>query len=328
MPDRSGPAVWRTDSRRCDRLELDDTGRAVVHLDHERRLRFGAAGALDGWNAGAATVTVERSDGRIVRLREEYSGRSVDVGWDGALISSLTASDGRTVIYDRDESGRLTSVASFAGTLHYAWDGNLLLSVTDDDGVAAFVNDYDEGGRVIRQVSPFGRITTYAYQVPGATVIADERGVRQAMVHDARGNLTAVIDVDGSAMRITYDDADRAVRVVSRSGAEWRYDFDEVTGDLLTRHDPDGLRQSWTWDALARPLTDTDRTGATTTFEYQGTHRTPVKVIGPDGATATAELDEAGRTTRITDADGVVRNFEWDRDGQLSQVTDAHGAKA
>ena len=99
-------------------------------------------------------------------------------------------------------------------------------------------------------------------------------------------------------MRITYDDADRAVRVVSKSGAEWRYDFDDVTGDLLARHDPDGLSQSWTWDELARPLTDTDRAGATTTFEYAGVHRTPVKVIGPDGATATAVLDDAGRTTR------------------------------
>ena len=145
-----------------------------------------------------------------------------------------------------------------------------MLSVVDNDGVAAFVNEYDEDGRVVRQTSPFGRITEYTYQVPGATVISDERGVRQAMVHDARGNLTAVIDVDGSAMRITYDDADRAVRVVSKSGAEWRYDFDDVTGDLLARHDPDGLSQSWTWDELARPLTDTDRTGATTTFEYAG----------------------------------------------------------
>ena len=93
---------------------------------------------------------------------------------------------------------------------------------------------------MVEQTSPFGRVTTYTYQVPGATVIADDRGVRQAMVHDGRGNLTAVVDVDGSAMRITYDDADRAVRVVSKSGAEWRYDFDDDTGDLL--HPPRSRR--------------------------------------------------------------------------------------
>ncbi len=319
-------STWRTDSRRCDRLELTDDGGAVVHLDHERRLRFDPSGALAGWEAGAATIEVDRADGRIVRLHEQYSDRSIAVAWDGELVSSLTASDGRTVSYTRDDAGQLATVSTVAGDLHYAWAGNLLLSVVDNDGVAAFVNEYDEDGRVVRQTSPFGRITEYTYQVPGATVISDERGVRQAMVHDARGNLTAVIDVDGSAMRITYDDADRAVRVVSKSGAEWRYDFDDVTGDLLARHDPDGLSQSWTWDELARPLTDTDRTGATTTFEYAGVHRTPVKVVGPDGATATAVLDDAGRTTRITDADGVVRNFEWDRDGQLSRVVDAHGA--
>ena len=179
---------------------------------------------------------------------------------------------------------------------------------------------------MVEQTSPFGRVTTYTYQVPGATVIADDRGVRQAMVHDGRGNLTAVVDVDGSAMRITYDDADRAVRVVSKSGAEWRYDFDDNTGDLLTRHDPDGLRQSWTWDELGRPLTDTDRTGAVTSFEYDGDLRTPVRVTGPDGSTATAELGPAGRPVTITDADGVVRRLEWDTDGQLTRITDAVGA--
>ena len=252
-------------------------------------------------------------------------GRST-VAWDGELVSSLTASDGRTVSYTRDDAGQLATVSTVAGDLHYAWAGNLLLSVVDNDGVAAFVNEYDEDGRVVRQTSPFGRITEYTYQVPGATVITDERGVRQAMVHDARGNLTAVIDVDGSAMRITYDDADRAVRVVSKSGAEWRYDFDDVTGDLLARHDPDGLSQSWTWDELARPLTDTDRTGATTTFEYDGS----ASHTGQGHRPRRRHGDRRARRRRpddaITDADGVVRSFEWDRDGQLSRVVDAHGA--
>ncbi len=264
------------------------------------------------------------------RLTEEFSGRSITVDWDGEwdgdLVAALVTADGRSVTYQRGTTGQLEQVSTHAGDLHYAWDGNLLLSVTDNDGVAAFVNEYDADGRVIRQTSPFGRITSYTYQVPGATVIADERGVRQAMIHDGRGNLTAVVDVDGSAMRITYDDADRAVRVVSKAGAEWRYDFDPDTGDLLRRHDPDGLSQSWTWDDLGRPITDTDRTGAVTTFEYADGHRTPTRVTGPDGSTATAELNAAGRPVRVTDADGVVRLLGWDRDGQITTITDAAGA--
>ena len=139
------------------------------------------------------------------------------------------------------------------------------------------------------------------------------------MVHDGRGNLTAVIDVDGSAMRITYDDADRAVRVVSKSGAEWRYDFDDVTGDLLA---PPRPRRAVAVVDLGRARagrsTDTDRTGAITTFEYEGVHRTPI--TGRSGPTAArrrpSSTTPAGRT-RITDADGVVRQLEWDRDGQL-----------
>ncbi len=319
---------WHTDSRRADRITVGDDG-IVVHFDHERRVHFDAAGACTGWTTGVARVTTERDDvGRVVALAEAHTGRSLAIEWDGELVSGLTASDGRTVGYERDGAGHLVTVTTHAGALHYAWDGNLLVSVTDNDGVVLFVNVYDDDGRVVQQTSPFGRITSYTYQVSGATVIADQRGVRQAMVHDRRGNLTAVVDIDGSAMRITYDDADRAVRVVSKSGAEWRYDFDEETGDLLARHDPDGLTQSWTWDALGRTLTETDRAGAVTSFGYTGTFRTPISVTGPDGATATAELDEAGNPVRIVDADGVERRLEWNRDGQLVGATDAHGATA
>ena len=146
----------------------------------------------------------------------------------------------------------------------------MLAAVIDADGVRAFRNEYDDTGRVVRQTSPFGRVTEYRYERDGLTVITDERGVRQAMVHDRRGNLTAVIDVDGSAMRLTYDHLDRVVQV-DRPGGR-RVGLPVRPGRrvdrLVERVDPDGLSEHWEWDALGRVTRHIERTGAVTTFEY------------------------------------------------------------
>ncbi len=322
---------WSHDSRRVRGLdEHDGSGEQaagfVLHLDHERRMRFDVDGVLTGWDAGVGDVQVERADGRIVLLREQHTGRRLEIVWNGALVSALVSSDGRRADFRRDGEGRIDVATTVAGDTHYRWDGGLLLAVTDADGVSPFVNVYDDGGRVIEQTSPFGRVTSYQYAFPGATVITDERDVRQAMVHDGRGNLTAVVDVDGSAMRLTYDHADRVVRVVAKSGAHWRYDYDDATGDLLRRHDPDGLSQSWTWDELGRCVTDTDRTGAVTRFEYDDAHRTPVRITAPDGTVTTHVLDTFGQPIRITDPDGVERRLAWDADGQLASMANSVGA--
>ena len=147
----------------------------VVHLDHERRLRFDPSGALAGWEAGVGGRRSRPGDGRIVRLHEQYSGRSIAVAWDGELVSSLIASDGRTVGYTRDGRASWPRSSTVAGDLHYAWDGNLLLSVDRQRRrrrVRQRVRRATAGS--IRQTSPFGRITEYTYQVPGATVISDD----------------------------------------------------------------------------------------------------------------------------------------------------------
>ena len=65
---------------------------------------------------------------------------------------------------------------------------------------------------MLSQLSPFGRLSTYRYDDNGLTVFSDAAGVVQAMRHDRLGNLTTVIDVDGSAMRLDYDDARRVVQ--------------------------------------------------------------------------------------------------------------------
>jgi RHS repeat-associated protein len=305
------------------RLVALDAGWAL-HVDPYRRFLFDADGRLTGWEAGVARVAAERDvSGRITALTESVTGRSLRIGWAAGVVSELSAGEGRFVRYSRDGAGRIRGVRSDSGSVEYRWDGDFLVAAVDADGVAAFVNTYDDDGRVLSQLSPFGRLSTYRYDDTGLTVFSDAAGVVQAMRHDRFGNLTTVIDVDGSAMRLDYDDARRVVRVVERDQATWRYCYDG--DDLAERVDPDGLSQRWVWDEHHRLVESVDRSGGVTRYEYDTAHRAPSRVTGPDGSVTSQRLDERGLPVEIVDADGVVTTLRWDRDGQLAATADAFG---
>ena len=161
----------------------------VVQTDTVRRFVFDHEGRLTGWHVGVASVSVARDEfQRIVELAEEATGRSLRVEWTSSgLVHMLVTDDERIVRYRRDGDGMLVGAESYVGSVRYVWDGPMLISVVDADGVAAFVNVYDDAGRVMSQTSPFGRVSTYTYDDAGLTVFSDAAGVVQAMRHDRLG---------------------------------------------------------------------------------------------------------------------------------------------
>lgn len=309
------------------RLQLaGDQDGWTLRTDPIRAFRFGLDGQLTGWHVGVAQVVVVRGgDDQIVRLHETVTGRSLRIDWTPHLeVSQVIAGDGRAIRYRRDTDRRIVEARSDASWVTYAWDGVLLTSVVDADGVALFVNDYDDDARVVRQTSPFGRVSTYEYNANGVTVFRDAAGVVQAMQHDRFGDLTAVIDVDGSAMRLSYDASHRVVEIVERDGATWHYRYEG--DDQVERIDPDGLASTQVWDDRHRVIEAVDRAGNVTRMEYDTEHVAPSRVIQPGGGVIHQTLDERGLPTEIVDADGVATSFEWDTDGQLVATRDAFGA--
>lgn len=324
--DHDPAAAWPAVGRRHLQLAPTASGWAL-HESPERVWRFDADGRLTGADLGPARVTLRYRAGRLWHTVEEHSGRSVRFSWRKGRIVAATSNDGRTVRYSYDKVGVLNRVAGGGGTVAYELDGPLIIAAIDADGVAAFRNVYDGSGRVMRQTSPFGRVTDYDYRPGGVTVITDQFGVANAMIHDRRGNLTSVVDTDGRAMRMVYDHADRNTAVTDRGGNTWRYEFDDTTDDLLARIDPDGRRAEWTWDAERRLITETDRAGGVITSHYRDGSRTPYQVVTADGGISRAEHDERGTPTSIVDADGVATRLEWDDDGQPTAVIDALGCR-
>ena len=320
------PGVLRAVGSRPLRIRAEDGG-WVLHEGHTKTWRFDAGGRLVGGVAGAARLEVERDGERVVGLSEGRSGRWVRFEWDGHRVVAAHASDGRRVDY-RYADGVLVGVGRPTGAVTYETDGTLLTAVVDADGVVLARNVYDEGGRVEAQTNEFGRTTRYQYGELGTTVVSDTTGgPRNAFTHDGAGNVTAVVDGTGRAMRLAYDEAGRTTRVTGRDGAVRAYAYDEA-GNMVERTDPDGGRTAWAWDQAARLVAETHRNGAVTTYHYEGGHRRPSRIVEPGGATITIDVDEDDQPRRIVDADGVATGLEWDADGQLVALTDGLGQRS
>lgn len=318
-----GPELRAVGARPLRVVVLDDGW--VLHEGRTKSWRFDGDGRFVGGVAGPATVVVRRDGDRVVEIVELRSGRRVGFAWSDGRVAAATASDGRVVTYRYDDDGVLIGVDRPSGALGFTVDGNLITSVTDADGVVLARNTYDHGGRVVEQTNELGRTTTYEYSEFGATLASDAvGGPRNAFTHDARGNLTSIVDGTGRVMRLTYDDRDRATTVCDRTGAISRFTYDG-RDNLVERLDPDGVGTSWQWDDLDRLVAETHRNGAVTSYEYDGDSRSPAKITGPDGAVTTITHDAVGTPIEVIDPDGVRTIFEWDDDGQLTAIVDALG---
>lgn len=121
------------------------------------------------------------------------------------------------------------------------------------------------------------------------------------------------------------------------------FEYDVYNRLLTTSYD--GASATSTYDPEGNKLTDTDRNGQTTSYEYDKLNRL-VKTTYPDdsfsemvydaagrvfsetdenGHTSTYVYDKAGRRTQVTDASGNTSTFEYDVNGNLVKETDALG---
>ena len=94
---------------------------------------------------------------------------------------------------------------------------------------------------------------------------------------------------------------------------------------MVRRTDPDGLGRpgsgTTTTASSPRPIATASRT----TYAYDGDHRRPSWITGPDGATIAITVDETDLPVEMVDADGVATRFEHDDDGQLAAMVDGLG---
>ena len=292
---------------------------------------YSASGELLAFATGpGSAVRLVREADLLVRLEHER-GRSIELVWDDARVVAARASDGREVAYVYDDAGQLTGATGALGTRSYRWnDAGLIGAVIDADGVVEVDNTYDAHRRVLRQRSPFGRTTRYAYLPGRVTVVSDADGTRSnTWLHDARGRLVGVVDADEHRQSMSYDAHGNVVMVTERDGATTVHEYD-ARGRRTHTVTPSGADLTYGYDELDRLTTVVAEGGAITEYTYPAEDdgsRHPAAIIDPEGGHTLLTWRD-GLLTKVVDPVGVEVAFTHDEHGDLVATTDAAGGSA
>jgi RHS repeat-associated protein len=284
----------------------------------------GRLASVTGTSRGVARFTYD--DGRLVEVAHDSGGRRLVLDWERDRVVAVRSSCGREATYRYDRSGDLVHTGRVLGDRDYTIDEwGLIVEVRDADGVRLCRNSYDGEGRVLSQVTPYGREVTLAYHPGSRTVVSDTAGGPvETYEHDGTGRLLAVTDDLGHRMERSFDGEGRCTTVTGFDGATVRNRFDD-DGRSASRVDADGVAEHWQYDDERRVTGHRIEGGPALTYAYAGDSPIPVRVAGPDGWDMALEVDE-GVLRSVTDADGVTVSFEHDADGNVVATTNGLGA--
>jgi RHS repeat-associated protein len=254
---------------------------------------------------------------------------------DGVVITAYDPNDniithtdenGHTTTYAYDTLNRqITSTDPLGGVTATAYDpvGNVV-STTDPDGYTTSYN-YDALNRVILVTDPLSYTTTYEY--------ANTAGPPCCGATAGSALVTGIIDGNGKITYYHYDELNRCIQEVHKSGSvtdvntlsdavtTTTYDADN---DKIAVTDPNTNTTTTTYDALDRQISTTDAAGdvSTTTYDAVGN---VIQTVNPRGDVTSIVYDTDNRQIQITDSVGLVRTNEYDADGDVIAVADGDG---
>ncbi|MEK6372270.1 MAG: RHS repeat-associated core domain-containing protein [Acidobacteriota bacterium] len=242
----------------------------------------------------------------------------------------------RSEAFRYDIYGRLIAVDHPDGTsVGYAYDGaNNIVSVKDENHTTPNTTyKYDPENRLIRVTQ------TLSTAAGGA--------INTQYAYDLHGNLTSVVDPNGSATTYQFDDFSRMKQQVSPVSGTTAYAYD-LAGNLTSTTDANGATTTRTYDALGRVTqsvssksgaletvawsyddqasgsfgrgrvgTMTDPTGSTSyKYDRRGLLRSEIRIVNGAPYTTTFGYDADGNRSAITYPSGRTVTYSFDFAGR------------
>jgi len=293
VPDAASPFLGLADGR----LDfLKDPATHVVLLKDGREWHFTEHGHLIAEQAGPQISVYERgADGRVTRMLALFGGAIVarielEYTDNGLLSKAVGKAIGVPnpapveLNYTYDSAARLATVRSREGTVRYGYRDSWVASVTRTGGVQGAGPDMQR---------------TFEYNAQGQLTTETQDGavLRHAVAADPQGGLEESVAAAADGRRRAFARYDRRMRPLESVQADgtrcaWLYRPDGGIETTVTM--PDGRKLSVTQSADGRSRT----------------------VRPEDGPAVTAQFDEAGRMTALSEDGELVFSQRWRRDGQ------------
>ncbi|MBD3242648.1 MAG: hypothetical protein GF331_18805, partial [Chitinivibrionales bacterium] len=299
---------------------------------HRYRLTF-----YDG-----TTYIIDQAAGGITQV-VDANGNATSLGPDGIThstgeaisftrdtenrITAITDTDNRTITYEYNPHGDLAKVTDAEGNVtrfKYA-PNHYLLEIIDARGVRATRTEYDESGRMVRQISPENDTMFFDHDIDNQTeVTTDFNGNQTAYTYDERGNVLSKTDDSGNTWSYEYDSLDNQVATYNPDNTSRGSTYDE-RGNELSSTDERGYTTTRTYNDMNRLTSEQDPLGRVTTYEYDSRGNLE-RVIGPDGVvTEVKTYDGFGNVLSEKDALGNLTEYEYDARGRLVGTVDPLG---
>ncbi|MEU3605707.1 LamG-like jellyroll fold domain-containing protein [Streptomyces sp. NPDC035033] len=198
---------------------------------------------------------------------------------------------------------------------------------------ATSYNEYNELGQVTAEVDPLGNRTTYTYtQLGDLASVTEPGGGTTKYTYDTNGDQLSATRPNGARQESTYDYLGRELTStdIVRQPTERAYtainEYDAPGGELSRVVSPNGVTESYKYNALGEMTEVTDAAGNVSRFTYDMDGR-PLLSTDPDGTSTRNTYDGFGQLVKTEDLDAtgaVLRTARtsYDRMGNPVSVTD------
>jgi RHS repeat-associated protein/uncharacterized repeat protein (TIGR01451 family) len=291
--------------------------------------------------SNGAIVTYAYDSHRNLQTVTDSTG-TISFTYDsGDRLSGVTYPNGRFLRYTYDSGGRRSSLSDNTGfVVNYSYDGVGRLSQVTSGGsnpIASYT--YDANGRLSQKNLGNGAYTTYAYDAAGHVLhLVNYSGSgninsRFDYTYDAAGRKITMTTLDG-LWKYGYDASGQLTSVVQPNGTMTQYNYDAagnrtsvVSGGVTTNYSVNNLNEytsvgggAYTYDADGNLMSK--QSGGAWTYTYDDENRL-IGVIGPSG-NWTYQYDALGNRTASSNG-GTTTQYLVDPTG-IGTVTAEFGA--
>lgn len=256
-------------------------------------------------------------------------------------------SSGKSVVFTRDSLGRITQITDPLGNaMVYSYDANGdlvsfrdrenktstftynsshgLLSMVDPRGKQPIRIEYDDQGRVLRQIDANGKIINLSHDTTNRREVTTDRlGNTSILEYNARGMVVRTTDSEGNVTTRVYDSRDNLISEVNPAGKTTAFTYD-ARNNKLSETDALGNITRYTYNSRDQVLTATDALNRVTTNTYDANGNL-LSVKDPLNQTTTNTYNSRGLLETRTDPLGNLTRFEYDTTGNITRETDPLG---
>lgn len=306
---------------------------------------------------GQDTIYTLNNYGNPLRI-EEPLGKTTEMTWsinlgepDNVMRSKADSNGTTTYVYD--SKGNITLETDPAGnSISTTWDESYSLPVarTDrNDNSQSW--EYDSNGNLTKYTDADDNVASYSYNSTGEPVSKTTPSGTTSYSWDLIGNPSSTTEPEGSTIQTSYDNRGRQTTTTDPKGNVTSYTYDDL--DYKSSVTLPGMENmigavntlSFVHDPEGNLVSETDKNGLTTTYEYsarnlvisQNRDGLGSKTFAYDangnllsetdwkGQEIKHTYDDLNRRISTTNRLGDTVNMAYDLAGNLTSLTDYEG---